>query len=584
MRALRTIDGFLRRAASRPCVRALLALALSLALLLAACLIETPTYYENDDSNIAFALAGYRSGEPYPTHPFINCILGFAVSGLYRLIPAVPWWTVCQLVAILLSMTAVCASALKLAYRRRAPMLSVLAGFCVWYAGLMFYATALLTFTLTSAAAGTAAMALVLSDEADDAPRLRAGRDVLSCLFLALSFLFRNSGGISMLCFYAGALVFRLFRALAIKTPGKRKVLLRTGALGVSALALSALLIAVNAYGLRACNEEGFTEFDHYRSMFLDYPHDTYAENPALYASVGWDETLYSMMDKWYFMDGRINADTLRAIYEGSAPHTVTAAGALEQIGQVLTRQEPAAYQAAMPVLALLLALALYLRRRKEPLPLLFALAMFFGMCILALYLCLQSRFLLRTLQLLAIPAAAAILLLCLRLLPETAETEPAGGRGTAVLTWVLALALLVPAYKSARVVAGYDSSALLDESRAVISYAMAHPENVYIRDTYVGNNYDAWTVYPDAKPVNLMDWGGTSTMTGFWALQLQANGIEPFTAEAFLGERVYYIGNADGPEKAAFEAYLAAVLGARLETVEQITDSAAVYRVAAGA
>ena len=63
--------------------RWLFSFACALALVAIAAKLSTLSYYDNDDLNIAWALAGYRTGTPSFAHPFINCLLGFIAT--YRI-------------------------------------------------------------------------------------------------------------------------------------------------------------------------------------------------------------------------------------------------------------------------------------------------------------------------------------------------------------------------------------------------------------------------------------------------------------------------------------------------------------------
>ena len=58
---------------------------------------------------------------------------------------------------------------------------------------------------------------------------------------------------------------------------------------GVAALLCAAVLVLVNRIGLTYLHGNGFLAFDTARWKLLDYPVDSYAQNPALYESIGWD-------------------------------------------------------------------------------------------------------------------------------------------------------------------------------------------------------------------------------------------------------------------------------------------------------
>lgn len=623
---MRRLGQTIDRLYGSPAGRAAFALTLSVLLLAFGGLVSGFTFYENDDTNIAFTLAGYFSGAPYPTHPFINCLLGFAVSFCYRVLPAVPWWLVFQLAAVALSAAALAACVLKAGRDAKAPVVLPLLIAGALSFGLVLYAMLLVTFTLTSAVAGAAGVALVLTVAEDDPPKARKRRLALAAAFLAISFLFRNSAGLSVLCFFAGALVYR-FAAAAQSRAGKKR-LLGIALYGACCLLLAAALVRVNAWGITTYNEPGFSRFDAARGRYLDYPVDSYADNPTLYESVGWDRPLYGAVRQWFYMDGRVTAEAIEKIVAGSRAASAWSLKSAAAGWRTFASARPlVTYLLLLPAGILLLLLALFPGAdQRGKLAALFAVFLLAGGAVLAGYLLLSGRMILRTLQLLIIPAAfsAAILALtaCARRAgegetnhiggaepdaearggesgfpPAAGPAEPPkprpapggaaglslGGAARGVVAALALLVLLFAGYKSARVTVSYDSAALLAKSRALMQYVLARPGGVFIRDTHVANNVDAVTTYPEQKPTNLLDWGGTTAYTGAKALQIARLGLGAFTADVFLRDGVYFVTEPDSRDQKAFSAYLASVYGegARLELVDAVTDGVAVYRVA---
>ena len=49
-------------------------------------------YHTNDDTAIQSTLAGLGMGTPYPVHQFINILISYPLSWLYRIIPRINWW------------------------------------------------------------------------------------------------------------------------------------------------------------------------------------------------------------------------------------------------------------------------------------------------------------------------------------------------------------------------------------------------------------------------------------------------------------------------------------------------------------
>lgn len=572
----------LKKLTSTPVRRFFTCLLLGLCLFLAGCCLSTPTFYDNDDTNIAFALAGYLSGEPYPAHPFLNPILSAFVSFLYRILPWLPWWYLLQAAAVLISLAVVGACLFAIGEEKGLHPLISLALFFGLALGSFYYPLFLATFTLTSACLGTAAVCLLLIPKKED--QSFTGGDLLSLLFLALAFLFRNSSGYSILCFYLGALVYRL--ASLILARADKKSVLSLLWLGGTALILSLCLILVYSWGEVHFNEPEFSAFEAGRGRFLDYPVDSFGENPELYQSVGWDGSLYNMVKQWFYMDERVSGETFAAILSGSSATGPRSPSALfQELSSFFSIRPVGQYQALIPILFLLSALLGTGFMKEGRTSLFFSLCMFLGGCALTLFLVLSGRIVLRAFQLIAIPTGASVLFLCLQALPKTSHTNK---KNTPLPRRLLQIASLLPlglalvlCCQLGRITLRYDSTELLKESQSLFAYVLEHPDTIFIRDTHVANNVDALTVYPDQKPVNLLDWGGTSAYTGAKQLQLERFDLLPFTAEVFFREDVRLITSPDSRDYKSFVSYLESRYpGADLRLETMITEQAAVYRV----
>lgn len=552
----------------------------ALALIAFAAATRTITFFDNDDLNVAWALAGYRSGSPSFAHPFINCITAFLVSGLYTILPQLPWWLLVQLFAVLLGMAAVFASLLKAGYRNDVPLLLPLALIAVFGAGLYFYGIVLVTFTLSSAVIGAGAAALVLAADGRDAKKTQRGYLTLAVVLLAGSLLVRNSSGIAAACFAGGALIYRAVEAAKSGEHATAKRMLRY--LGAAAAVVVALA-CVNAIGRGTQNPEGFVAYDEARASFMDYPHDAYGENPELYESVGWDETLCSLVNSWFYMDERVTTDAFNVVVQGSKHAQM---GFRERISNGWTVLETflgkyplAIYIGGVVGVGWLAALGLFLINRKRVLPFVAASAFLLGTGALIAYLCYAGRINLRVWMSVCIPAASAIWLSALALWQTEQRTRTRIVRG--LIVCAAAAVSLGLGYKVFRTVMSYESDDMLSRSQAVVQYALDHPENVYIRDVYAANNVDALSVYPDEKPTNLIDWGGCDMNTAAREAQLSVNGLDgTYADDLFRMDGVYYIGDLDDRYVALFTEYMMQDCGATgYDIVSTIVDDVVVIR-----
>lgn len=555
----------------------------ALALIAFAAATRTITFYDNDDLNIAWALAGYRSGTPSFAHPFINCIMAIFVSGLYTVLPRLPWWLIVQLFAVLLGMMAVFAALLKSGYKNGVPLLVVLTLIASFGAGLYFYGIVLVTFTLSSTIIGAGAAALVLAADENDSNKTQRGYLTLSTILLAGSMLVRNSSGIAAACFVGGALVYRAVEAKLNDNQAVMKRMLRYLAVAAT---VAIVLAGVNAIGRSVQNPDGFTAYDEARSSFMDYPHDGYGTNSELYASVGWDGTLYSLVSSWFYMDARVTTEAFNAIAQGSQFAQMGLGERISYGWSVLTiflgKYPLAIYLGGIVGMSWLTTLGLFLFNRKRALAFAASSAFLLGAVALIAYLCYAGRMNLRVWMSVCIPAASAIWLSAPVLYRRGEQQEKATVR--MIRAGILAVAAVVSlgfGYKVFRTVMSYESDDMLRKAQAVVQYVLDNPDNVYIRDVYAANNVDALSVYPDEKPTNLIDWGGCDMNTTARGAQLAANGLDStYANDLFRQGNVYYIGDTNDSYVGVFTKYMTQDCGATgYDTVATIIDTIVVIR-----
>jgi len=572
-------------------VRWLFSLLFALAMVGVAMRLSTISYYDNDDLNIAWALAGYRTGTPSFAHPFINCLMAIFTSALYTVLPKISWWLVLQLIAIVLGMTAVFASLLKSGARHRVPLLLMLALIGALGAGLFYYGIVLVTFTLSATTAGAGAVALVLSADAADEPKLRRRSLIGAVILLIISLLIRNSSGLAAACFVAGALAYR---AVGSKIVGDHAFAKQSLVYFICAIAVSSLLVGINAYGRTAQNPEGFVAYDEARSAYMDYPHDSYGENPTVYQSVGWDETLAAMASSWFYMDERVTTDAFQTIADQSAFASMGMTEKLSQgastLGTFFKSYPLAVYQGIMVAAAYAAALVLFLFNRKRWMPLLGASAFLIGAALLIAYLLTAGRINLRVWMTVSMLTSVAIWLCAVAEFDgEAGEKRPVLWRALRTgLLGLMIVASIGAGYKVFRTVVSYEDGTpeMLSTSRAVTAYALANPENVYIRDVYAANNVDALSVYAEQAPTNLIDWGGCDMNTVTREQQLAVNHLtSTWAKDLFQLENVYYIGDQNDRYLPMMIEYMQEHCGATgYEVAASITGSIVAVRFLFGA
>ncbi len=547
--------------------RWLFSLACALLIVGVAASLSTLTFFDNDDLNIAWALAGYRTGTPSFAHPFINCLMAFLTSALYTVLPQLPWWLILQLVASVAGMTAVFAATLKTGHRHGVPLLLAIALMAACGAGLFYYGIVLVTFTLSATVAGAGAVALVLATDEADAKKTQRGYLLGSVLLLVVSLLVRNSSGLAVACFVFGAFVYRAVESMLAKDRASAKRLM---VFGIAAIAVCGVLVGVNEYGRNAQNPEGFVAYDEARSSYMDYPVDSYASNPTLYEKAGWDETLAALTSSWFYLDERVTTDSFTTVAEGSAFASTSMADRLKagvtDIGSMFHMYPLSVNYGVLVAAAYASALALFLFNRKRWTAFVGASAFLLGSVVLLGYLMAAGRVNLRVWMTVCMLASVSIWLCAFGLMRPKAESARAAHWFRLAALGLMLLVSLGFGYKVFRTVISYESETpnMLARSQAVVAYAQEHPENVYIRDVYVANNVDALSVYPDNPPTNLIDWGGCDMNTVTREQQLAVNGLKStFAKDIFPLKNVYYIGDTQDIYLPLFEEYMQTHCGA---------------------
>ena len=581
--------GWLARLAATRSGRMQLSAVLTLLLVGLSAALLPITFLTNDDASIMYTFAGYYTGEPYPVHGFVNLPLGYVTSLLYMVLPQVPWWPVLQLVSVSISIWVIFYTLWDVGADGGRPAWTMLLINVFLYAMVLVYAVAKLSFTLTACMLGTAGVLRILSvDSGGDAPREMTIYAMLESLALMIfCFLFRNSTGYSMACFWAAAVVYQALNGVVCRKGSERKrVLLRLGTFAVFCIAVFGALVWLNNWSYRQMNPADYAAFEDARGRYLDFPHVTYDEDPAFFESLGWDREIYNLVENSCYIDPHVTAQSLNAILAYDSGDTSSLAErflAAMRYGEAFFRGSgPAEYLLVAPVLLALWSVLCFFRNRKRAVELLLVLGLALGSFGLCFYLCLVQRLILRAFQVIGIPAAAMMLLLCLRI---RTENPPPKKHGKTVLRIALILLTLFSVgwsvTKSAIWLRQYDPQQRMADMRTTERYAMEHEKNVYIfMPTFIFNN-EAFKTYPGQKPTNMMDWGDTGMYSGWKMRQLEKNGIEAFVPEIFKKDNVYLMGTLEGGELQVLIDYLVKDAGAKgMVRVDTIGTGYAVFKV----
>ena len=499
-------------------------------------------YLQNDDTSIQNTLSGYTAGEPFPVHPFIGVWLGQLISRLYLLEPHVQWWYVYSQTLMMLSVFAIDFSILAIAKKEKfsLPLAFLSAAFI--NAEFLLYPIANLSFTIVPAVCGTAVALCLIRKQGQ---KLKWWEWLVLFAVFVLLLSHRTKSGELALCFIILALFYYFFSR-------ENKWLKNALCFALSAvflIAATAGLVSANRSAQKEVNGEEFVEFNSARSAYMDYPHDTFSENPEIFEAVGWDAKLYQLVKGWCFMDERVNAESFRYLVEHS--RNKAEAVSLRTMWHRWNKLQSDPMNVSNEIVWAIVALTAFwgIVLNWDTLTAITYLFNVAGAGILVLYQLYTGRIVYRSYVIVLIPSALINLILLMKC---RAAAVKKGRREKlsyilAVLMILLSLPWTVNALHStfdAKTISLMRKQAELD--RTVCEYAIEHSGNVYIKKAGVSSSINPANLYPDEKPTNLLGWGGAEFNSRSNKLRLQRNGLTELTGEVFRRDNAFFISNDD--------------------------------------
>ena len=450
-------------------------------------------------------------GLPLLQNSYVKVAITYPLSRLYMLMPTIQWWFVYSHLLLSIGMVIINVSLLKQVDKLESRRPIAYALILVLNLGLFLHVVDSISFTAIPAVLCSAVACIFVMAE----QRLRAGRMVLLAALLLLAYCHR------ILSFYAGL----PFVALAIAYYAYRHrsyglTIFASCAKFVLVMLIAVLVANAANVSIRAqIDGQDFLDFYKARSNYMDYKHDTYESNPELYDSVGWDKTLYDLVQRWCFLDERVNTDSFNHLANNSEARARS-----NNIGEISARLSALMSDQESPfvlcVIACLALLALLATRHHRLDLLLVAAVAVTALAILA-YQVLTGRILYRAMIATALPAAV---LLCAALLPHLHNVGKSSRTLWAcriacgielVLATVICFSLLNPTrIETIR--------SACEKGDSAANYASLHPGNVYVRGTDVPLTLNPRATYEGSvtstPPDNLDKSGSNRPGTAFYS------------------------------------------------------------------
>lgn len=511
----------------------------------------------NDDQFILRAMTGFQPGGTPDFHPFLLGFYVYPLRWLQRFFPGVAWYSLLELLLLAMALTVILKSLLQCwlrAGRRLRTGLLLCAGYAALY-GSNYLAR--VTFTVTGAMLGAAAVAQILSidcQSASDRSLLRAM--TLAILLLILCYGLRQLSLVPVLGYCGIAFLLRFCSFFGFGKQTKRSARPMLVAAGLALLILGGLF-AGRALEIRLKQKQDALQWQQARSQVLDYINLKSLPSEAL-ESVGWTDEQRILLDKWNTMDEAISTEALRSVRKNwyNSETTTTAGAAIED----LRWRSPWFVQTMVVLFGLgLFSLFCAFRNRRENPWLPLALLMTGLLCFLFFcYLALKGRLPYRAVTVALLPAAAMVFCLLGECPLPTARK---GWRAALGILLAVSMAAPLPALLGAvrRRRSPWDYNAHADMD----AQALAHPDLLLIYSTELVNDMRMFPDMSQGVPQNLTFWGGWSRGSDEYNAKLAAFGLdgEHFTAADWLRPALRFISLKEAPDEALL-AYLRSELG----------------------
>ena len=495
---------------------------------LAALWIICPICFQNNDDKVLMYLtAGYTTGTPEAGTVFGSFYYYGIIALFYKIYSGIAWYTIFELGMVAASLWII-ATSFKSIIGKVAFIIMFL--FC-----FMHFSTALQYTATAGLVAGAAACSLAASLESE---KLFESRFVIAVIMQVCAYGIRKQFG---LVGFAAVLIILFFEFIW----GNRKQTIKKAVVMFIAMAL--------AFGSNAIYEKatGIAEFNEYYAQagtWIDYPHLPYEEDVnGVYTSVGWDESLYNAASNWFFMDENLTTEKFETIVNAYQGASLTKREYVERAYNLILSSQVVNIQVVIWIALLLFTNILAIKKLINKKAILTIDALFGMFAVVSIYFLIQARFPMRAYQALVFIFFVPSVAMMLGELTKLENKKPVYATICLMTIIMVAGFTLKPDTNMVKytytVAHDIYREADINQSNSLESYAIAHPDNMYIYDLSLALPADPFTVYKNGVPKNLVFWGGWVYNTPMYWKQIHANGFDTLFIDQFVGGNVYFCG-----------------------------------------
>ena len=549
-----------------------------------------------DETTNMYTVAGHFTGAPSPLLLYSNIIFGYIMSGLYSLIPFIPWYGVMHVFLIFASQTIILKSFLKIAAQKETPFFVPLGIYLLLYAFFLFYLVSVLQFTILPVMIGSAACIVGVSLYQGESKKARVIDCVVIVSFVFFAYIIRRRSGLGVLPFFGTAVLFKLGMLFLSKVNLHSK-LRQLRSFVIIGVCIVGLMFFARAFHSYLAESNGVREWNMFNSQlhnFMDRGHVHYDDAPELYASIGWDRDLYLLSRTHFGMDERVTTDNLRvlndyyAAIQAQIPFHEHLIDAVNTVRTFIIGHDIAG--AAIRMLIFICIAQLFflarrirtskMRRHESLINLLFTLTIVGGFFASLFWLGWGGRVNHRAFLVPIVPAAC---ILCWNILNTFGSELKLVAKKcvsiTVITCFIFGFYFARVPFQTAYTEARNPNRTIATERRlAMDQFAIENPENFYVFSAQFTNvDMPIFKLYGEQRPVNLFFWGGGHNRSAKRAEQLSVNGLSELYARNMLASNYYFITHEFWRGDDIFFQYMMNRYNAVPIVVEQFSDLFAV-------
>ena len=516
-------------------VRFLIALLTTAVCFLIAALSSTLSYMTNDDAGIQSLLSGNVTGEPYITHQFINIILGAFISFLYKLLPQIQWWYVYSLLLLAAGIFMLHFCIIKICKDKKISLKTAILVIAVVDISFMVYSIANVSFTTVPAVLGTGLVALLFASDNVKNKRMLKWIGCIVVIGYVLLLIHRSASAYALICYILLGVLWNFTGRYKVD----RKLVVRFGTVCMFFVLLTGCITGLNKIADEKINGTEFIQYNAARARYKDYGHDSYAENPELYEEAGWSEELYSLVERWYFMDDAVTTENFNYLSENSKVKSSITASSKAALMTALKDTDCQAIICLwiVSIFFVILSVTICFNVRK----LYFICMNNMGSILLLVYQLLKGRMLYRSLFVVLLPA---VVINCILIINHyRMKTKEDRIFKILLFLGLLCCSSLILDY-TFDPIENANKEKIMEKSRKTEEYVLAHPDNTYIYAPSVYNNISPWSVYTGKGLSNMIPWGGSAYHSDNYNRRLELNSIDDLSGEVVKRDNVYLLFN----------------------------------------